>query len=153
MTDALVEPPIPRLTPPHASPALDPVLGVSGSAEFTTTPPRHYREKANIMTTKVRITKNQLWTVLRDTLACVDEFANSNGTFRGQHNVGLPFTGILPADEVDKLREDRPTYVVYSYATPIGWRREDGTWYVPDVHYSVTTSAHQGKLRVAVASI
>jgi hypothetical protein len=34
-------------------------------------------------------------------------------------------------------------YVVYSYATPIGWVRQDGTHIVPDVGYSPTTGQHQ----------
>ena len=58
-------------------------------------------------------------------------------------------TGSLPPDECDRLRQaiaERPTYIVYSYNTPIGWLESDG-WHIPDVRYSVTTSRHQSKLR------
>lgn len=57
-------------------------------------------------------------------------------------------TGELPAEWRERFLADRPTYVVYSYRTPIGWVRdeEDGTnvlTVAPDVRYSVTTSKHQ----------
>lgn len=48
-------------------------------------------------------------------------------------------------------------YVVYSYGTPIAWHlrgdyaAEAGyTWIVPDVKYSVTTTAHQNKIRTCL---
>ena len=53
-------------------------------------------------------------------------------------------------------------YVIYSYNTPIAYRRvadwnRDGTanyeWIVPDVRYSVTTTKHQGKVRTALSQI
>lgn len=40
-------------------------------------------------------------------------------------------------------------YAVYSYFTPIAWYAH-GTWTVPDVRYSVTTSKHQNIVRKAV---
>lgn len=45
----------------------------------------------------------------------------------------------------DQYHEDVnvAVYVVFSYGTPIGWIREDGTKTVPDVGYSATTSQHQ----------
>jgi hypothetical protein len=39
-------------------------------------------------------------------------------------------------------------FVVWSYDTPIGWVRKDGKRTVPDVRYSLTTSKHQGIVRV-----
>lgn len=36
-----------------------------------------------------------------------------------------------------------PLYVVYSYATPIGWVTSSGSIVVPDEKYSVTTTNHQ----------
>lgn len=51
--------------------------------------------------------------------------------------------GHLPAAEVIKMLRDEPTYIVYSYDTPIAWITTDGTAYVPDVTYSVTTTRHQ----------
>jgi hypothetical protein len=46
---------------------------------------------------------------------------------------------------------DDSVYVVYSYATPIGWVKLDGKneWTIPDVHYSSTTSGHKSILRYA----
>jgi hypothetical protein len=42
------------------------------------------------------------------------------------------------------------TYVVYSYATPIGWIA-NGKGHVPAINYSVTASHHQNITRVAFA--
>lgn len=41
-------------------------------------------------------------------------------------------------------------YAVYSYGTPIAWYSH-GTWVVPTVKYSATTSRHQGIVKRAVA--
>lgn len=44
-----------------------------------------------------------------------------------------------------------PTYVVFSYNTPIGWnngKNGKGSWIIPDVKYSNTTTNHQGLLRL-----
>ena len=43
------------------------------------------------------------------------------------------------------------SYVVFSYATPIAWRNAGGGWTCPDVNYSRSTSAQQGKIATAVA--
>lgn len=70
----------------------------------------------------------------------------SHGAMRA-HGFPLGSTGRLPAEWVDVYRSDREkpgiSYVVYSYATPIAWVREDGETVIPDVGYSVTTSRHQ----------
>jgi len=60
-------------------------------------------------------------------------------------------SGRLPQETYDEMREllkDRDLYVVYSYATPIAyaWDREI---HVPDHKYSVTTTHHQGIVRLA----
>jgi hypothetical protein len=54
--------------------------------------------------------------------------------------------GIAYGVALDRFKEDdeRIRYVVKSYATPIAWRLEDGTWVVPAAKYSRTTSKHQG---------
>ena len=39
----------------------------------------------------------------------------------------------------------RPTYVVWSYRTPIAWYT-NGQWVKPDIKYSTTTSKHQAKV-------
>ena len=44
----------------------------------------------------------------------------------------------------------RIRYVVYSYATPIAWVRDNGEWVVPAEKYSATTSRHQSIVRMAV---
>jgi len=63
-------------------------------------------------------------------------------------------TGRMPRDEADKLltlaREGRVAYVVFSYATPIGYVLTDGTGVVPAVRYSVTTSKQQTYVRWAL---
>ena len=48
---------------------------------------------------------------------------------------------------------DRPVYVIRSYATAIAWQNHDGTWIMPDVRYSPTTSKHQGTVRYALNMI
>ena len=68
----------------------------------------------------------------------------TNGRFHG--------AGRLPRCHIDKFftASDTPDfYAIYSYATPIAWY-SDGTWTIPDVTYSVTTSRHQGIVRRAV---
>lgn len=75
----------------------------------------------------------------------------ANGTFSGSH-FGLGI-GRLPADRVSgflKAMDADDFYVVYSYGTPIAWHAH-GTWTVPDVRYSVTTTRHQNTVRKAVA--
>jgi len=45
-------------------------------------------------------------------------------------------------------------YVIWSYETPIAWLShysDADVWYVPDEHYSATTTAHQNKIHVAIA--
>lgn len=42
------------------------------------------------------------------------------------------------------------TWTAYSYATPIAWRIDTGSWMMPDVNYSLTTSLHQGEVICAV---
>ena len=49
--------------------------------------------------------------------------------------------GRLPHELRDQFYEDRPDYVVWSYATPIAWHGRHG-WTVPPVKYSPTTARH-----------
>lgn len=44
-------------------------------------------------------------------------------------------------------------YTVMSYATPLAWHVPGEGWTMPEVKYSVTTSKHQGRIRVALAEI
>jgi hypothetical protein len=46
----------------------------------------------------------------------------------------------------DAWWDDRITYTVYSYRTPIAWVLDDGTTIIPPVKYSITTSGHQSLL-------
>lgn len=49
--------------------------------------------------------------------------------------------GLLPKEHHEDAAAAQ--YVVYSYQTPIGWVRQDGTKIVPDIGYSPTTGQHQ----------
>lgn len=60
-------------------------------------------------------------------------------------------TGQLPKNLIDKMKAANPAYAVYSYKTPIAWTTTTG-WYIPDITYSVTTSHHQGVIRVIAAT-
>lgn len=60
-------------------------------------------------------------------------------------------TGILPEPWRTLLRTQSPTYVVWSYSTPIAWVNHDGTHVIPDVKYSATSSRHQGHARRTLA--
>jgi len=61
---------------------------------------------------------------------------------RGEKNPAHIFRGRLPMSIAIPSASD-VRFVVYSYATPIGWMLKDGTAVVPDVKYSVTTSKQQ----------
>lgn len=50
--------------------------------------------------------------------------------------------GSLPHVHRCRLAGDDPDYVILSYDTPIAWHA-DGTWRVPNVRYSLTTTQHQ----------
>lgn len=65
--------------------------------------------------------------------------------------------GRLPMDVSALYGTKTAVYVVFSYGTPIAWRfvgtppNEPGTdngWRIPDIRYSVTTTNHQGVVRV-----
>ena len=105
------------------------------------------------------------WTVLRDILvATPEDFNPDSASLRGR-NVELSAyvdMGRLPQEYVNEIRDSRVGYVIYSYGTPIAWRRiaewrKDGgpvwEWRVPEERYSVTTSKHQGKVRTALSQI
>jgi len=60
--------------------------------------------------------------------------------------------GVMYGSALDRFKQDemRIRYVVKSYATPIAWKLEDGSWVVPAEKYSITTSRHQSVVRRAV---
>lgn len=41
-------------------------------------------------------------------------------------------------------------FIIYSYGTPIAWVTQHGTWIVPEVNYSPTTSHHQSVVKLAI---
>lgn len=62
-------------------------------------------------------------------------------------------TGELPREHANALMVDHLAglaYVIWSYSTPIGWKRTDGTVVIPNVKYSVTTTKHQHMARMAL---
>lgn len=60
-------------------------------------------------------------------------------------------TGQLPDCFRELFAHDRPSYVVYSYATPIAWVTDRGDVRIPETKYSVTTSKHQSYARQGLA--
>lgn len=58
--------------------------------------------------------------------------------------------GELPEPYRTEFRNSGADYVIRSYDTPIAWRRPDGTWRIPPVTYSVTTSNHQRGVEYAL---
>ena len=57
--------------------------------------------------------------------------------------------GQLDTNNIALLNSDHPTYIVYSYATPIAWYGING-WNLPSIKYSPTTSKHQSIVRRAI---
>ena len=102
------------------------------------------------MRKKFRIKKDR-WTDLRDILAEDQEFNSDRDSLRGrkiEHSFEIS-NGRL---DFDLRNVDGIDYVIYSYATPIAWRRH-GEWRLNTQKYSVTTSVHQAKVETAVAHV
>jgi hypothetical protein len=88
-----------------------------------------------------------------DAIAELAEFQNSGKTLTGGPATPYPGYGRLPEEwrrEIARCAAagNPPVYYVHSYATPIGWLLKDGTAVIPQESYSVTTSKHQGRVRV-----
>lgn len=64
-----------------------------------------------------------------------------------------PWRDILIAHTTNSQGQVERAYVVYSYQTPIAWWTKAHGWVIPPVKYSRTTSVHQGKLYLALASV
>ena len=62
-----------------------------------------------------------------------------------------PETGRLPETGVLKLHRDQPSYIIYSYGTPIAWWSTATGWFIPEYKYSVSTSKHQNYVRRAIS--
>lgn len=80
-----------------------------------------------------------------------EEFANHTKSLRGQ-KTRHPSTGRLSDEMKRRLHDEEPTYVVFSYATPIGWWSLKHGWTISTDKHSVTTSKHQHVLRSAVSA-
>jgi hypothetical protein len=94
--------------------------------------------------------RDALHTAIRDRVPFTSSGALTAVTADGTGELGFLGGGQL-ADQYRHLyRRERPTYVVYSYATPIAWWSERDDWTIPDVKYTVTTSKHQHHVRMAV---
>jgi hypothetical protein len=94
--------------------------------------------------------RNTGWWVFRDVLRDRRSFS-TGGSLRGVNGRSSGGLGKLPAEYHRSV--DDATYVVFSYRTPIAWRNGDGSWSVPEVKYSATTSQQQSKIGVACAEL
>ena len=87
-------------------------------------------------------------------IRCNQAFQNSTGSLRGTRGATRDLGWLRSHAERDYIKDllSRATYVVWSYDTPIGFVSEDDgevqRFYV-DEHHTVTTSHHQGVLRMA----
>lgn len=82
-------------------------------------------------------------------VAARQEFkANSTRAERSSLYGGYGIAYHLTAEQ--KAEIDASSYVVYSYATPIAWLLADGSLFLDDHKYSVTTSRAQGLVRRAM---
>lgn len=124
-----------------------------------------------------RVNKDK-WTHLLDILvATPDDFNSDDAVLRGRTmGEGFPIPNNRLSGETRKefyaaWNAGRIEYIIWSYDTPIAWRerttspnRVKGSnghtvgfsqhrWVMPDVTYSMTTSKHQGKVRVALSEI
>ena len=96
-------------------------------------------------------------TAVRDAIVNRRDF-DTHGSFWGRDADGTGYLGFLGGGVLNdeyrgRFRVERPTFVVFSYATPIAWWSDFHGWTVPPVKYSVTTSRHQSQVRYALAGI
>ena len=59
--------------------------------------------------------------------------------------------GLLP--EPYHVAAGDATYAVYHHETPIAWKTAAGIWYVPQHHYSQTTSTFRNRIVGALGTI
>ena len=60
--------------------------------------------------------------------------------------------GMLPSTHISLLIKDQPSYIVWSYGTPIAWYTANCQWVIPSLKYSQTTSRHQSLVRGSTGS-
>jgi len=114
----------------------------------------HYDKGMTNTITKLttRPSRGQSWSDWRDAWAEAfvgsDPFRASAITGQTVDVVWSQNTGRLSESETGRMRADwtqsGALYVIYSYLTPIAWKRGDGTWYVSDASYSPTTTGPIG---------
>ena len=82
------------------------------------------------------------------------ESFKTNGALKGVAKPDWIDHGKISVWDYVFLRSDRNyygiDYVIYSYDTPIAWRRGDGEWAMPAADYSVTTKRHKATIRAAI---
>ena len=105
------------------------------------------------------------WWILRDLLLGLEPFTGPTGNFRGEQCHASHSFALTRAKHVGHMDESERLimladaenhgvdYMVYSYATPIAWRRSDGFWRVTDRGYSTSTKKHLARLRPAVDAL
>ena len=87
------------------------------------------------------------------------ESFRTNGALKGVAKPEWIDFGMMSLEDFYTLHDDERAYeraygidyVIYSYNTPIAWLRGDGSWFMPEADYSVTTKRHKATIRVAIA--
>ena len=83
------------------------------------------------------------------------ESFRTNGALKGVARPEWIDFGMMSVKDYGYLRSDQDfygiDYVIYSYTTPIAWLRGDGSWFMPEADYSVTTKRQKAIIRVAIA--
>ena len=83
-----------------------------------------------------------------------NESFTTSGALKGDANPAWVDPGRMTDSDSAAMRTAHDLigidFVVYSYATPIAYRTQDGNWTIPDAKYSVTTSKHQSVVSYAV---
>ena len=84
------------------------------------------------------------------------ESFRTNGALKGVARPEWIDFGKMSVKDYGYLRSDQDfygiDYVIYSYTTPIAWLRGDGSWFMPEAGYSVTTKRHKAIIRAALAT-
>ena len=123
-----------------------PARGEKGPDRHARTLPAPYLERRRHRAMSKRLATHS-WEV-RQALAAREPFT-TYGSFRSV--LRAPWdTGRLPdpyrSRYLDARSDDRITYTVLSYRTPVAWTLDDGTVVIPPVKYSPTTTGHQALL-------
>lgn len=102
------------------------------------------------MAKTVQLTTHQGWWEFSPVLVRLQPF-RTHGALRGDVMDGYwSSTGRLPSEWVQRIRNEQPDYVVFSYGTPIAWHSEKDGWTKPPLKYSITTTRHQSLVFTAI---